>query len=96
VKRLIGMAMVLTTMFGSLPAFAQFRPEHGRRDAERTAPGRQAAPPQRGPERPRDPGPEGREAPQQGRLSDEERRQLRRDINEHGRDIYRERSGQRR
>lgn len=30
-----------------------------------------------------------------GRMSDEERQQLRRDISDHGRDIYRDRSGQR-
>jgi hemolysin activation/secretion protein len=33
---------------------------------------------------------------QHGRMSDEERQQLRRDISDHGRDIYRDRSGGRR
>ena len=33
---------------------------------------------------------------QRGRMSDEERRQLKRDISDHGRDIYQDRQGQRR
>ena len=33
---------------------------------------------------------------QPGRMSDEERRQLRRDISDHGRDIYTDRQGQQR
>jgi hypothetical protein len=32
--------------------------------------------------------------PQRGRMSEEERQQLRRDISDHGRDIYRDRSAQ--
>jgi hypothetical protein len=34
--------------------------------------------------------------PQRGRMSDEERQQLRRDISDHGRDIYTDRQGQQR
>jgi len=36
-----------------------------------------------------------RQQPQQGRMSDEERQQLRRDISDHGRDIYQDRGARR-
>jgi hypothetical protein len=78
----------------------------GPADAQQQRPGRGAqkpAPQQQRPmmppsERPRDANWRERQQQRQdhGRMNDEERRQLRRDISDHGRDIYGERQGQRR
>jgi hypothetical protein len=77
------------------PALAQQQQRPGR-GMQPAGPARQAPPPERQPSR--DPGWQNRQAPQpqHGRMSDEDRRQLRRDISDHGRDIYRDRSGQKR
>jgi len=44
----------------------------------------------------RDAGGQKRDANRDARMTPEQRRQLRRDVNDHGRDIYRDRSGQNR
>jgi hypothetical protein len=75
-----GIAVMLTTAW---PGYAQH--PYGRR-GDRPQGQPMPPPPQRGYER-RDEGPPGRRQP----LSPEERRQLRRDIEDTGRDIYRDR-----
>ena len=81
-----GVALILLT---SLPAAAQ----HGQanRGLGRGAPGR-PTPPQQVPAR----DVAGQNANRDARMTPEQRRQLRRDVHDHGRDIYRERTGQNR
>jgi len=81
-----GVALILLT---SLPAAAQ--QGQGGRGIGRGAPGR-PTPPQQVPAR--DVG--GQNANRDARMTPEQRRQLRRDVHDHGRDIYRGRSGQNR
>lgn len=75
---------VVAAVTATLPAHA--RPGH-RQMPERRAGEEQSVPPQR-PETPRDMQ-RGEPQPPPGRMSPEERRQLRRDIDEAGRDLYR-------
>jgi len=74
-----GVALILLT---ALPAAAQHA--QGGRGIGRGAPGR-PTPPQQVPARDT--------ANRDARMTPEQRRQLRRDVHEHGRDIYRDRSG---
>jgi hypothetical protein len=88
-KQLLAAALAALMMI-SVPAAAQQppgpnsreRPDRTERDRERP-PGREAVWPTRG-------GQDGH-----GRMSPQEREQLRRDINTHGRDIYRQDRGRR-
>ena len=84
-RALIALGGVLLILFASLPASAQ--QAQGGRGVERGAPGR-PTPPQQVSARDT--------ANRDARMTPEQRRQLRRDVHDHGRDIYRGRSGQNR
>lgn len=72
-------------LMAALPTVAQ---QHGGRRMQPPPPGqRQFMPPQR-PFQP--PGRETGQDDRRGRMTPEERQQLRRDINQHGREVYRE------
>ncbi len=81
VRLLIALGAVALILFASLPAAAQ--QGQGGRGVGRGAPGR-PAPPQQVPARDT--------ANRDARMTPEQRRQLRRDVHDHGRDIYRERT----
>ena len=83
---LSGIALVALT---SLPAMSQ----QGGKRLGPGGPGRQTPPPQAPV---RDAGLQKRDANRDARMTPEQRRQLRRDVHDHGRDIYRDRSGQNR
>ncbi len=85
------MASMATLLVLALPGYAQQSGGGGRRGMDR--PMRQAPPPpQREQMPPRDSrNDRGAQDPHRGQLSPEERRQLRRDISDHGRDVYRDR-----
>ena len=83
---LSGIALIVLT---SLPAMSQ----QGGKRLGQGGPGRQT-PPQQVPAR--DAGWQKRDANRDARMTPEQRRQLRRDVHDHGRDIYRDRSGQNR
>jgi hypothetical protein len=78
-----GVALVLST---SLPALAQ----HGQGGARSGRPEPARPRPQQAPTR--DPGSQDQHPQRDPRMTPEQRRQLRRDVNDHGRDIYRDRS----
>ena len=89
-KRLLIMASIVTLLVSAVPGYAQQGGGGGRRGMDR--PMRQAPPPQREQMPPRDPRSDrGAQDPRRGQLSPEERQQLRRDISDHGRDVYRDR-----
>ncbi|HMH18761.1 MAG TPA: hypothetical protein VK572_11515 [Burkholderiales bacterium] len=81
-KSLIVFGCMVTVLLASFPAFAQ--PAHGGRGAAR-GPGR-PTPPQQVPAR-------DTTQVRDARMTPEQRQQLRRDVHDHGRDIYRDRSG---
>jgi hypothetical protein len=87
VRFLIALGGVVLILLASLPAAAQQQAE-GARGAGRGAPGR-PTPPQQVPARDTT----NRDANRDARMTPEQRRQLRRDVHDHGRDIYRGRSG---
>jgi hypothetical protein len=93
VKRFITISGVLLILV-SLPGMAQHRQEggkrHGNAGPERPMPQRQALP---GQPPAREAAYQHREMPRDGRMSPTEREQLRRDVHEHGREIYHERAG---
>ena len=80
---LSGIALILLT---SLPAMSQ-------QGGKRPGPGGSSRP---APPPVRDAGWQKRDANRDARMTPEQRRQLRRDVHDHGRDIYRDRSGQNR
>src|SRR5207247_1313498 len=82
---LIAMGAVVLILLVSLPAEAQHG--QGGRGIARGAPGR-PTPPQQVPARDTT----NRDANRDARMTPEQRRQLRRDVHDHGRDIYRERA----
>jgi hypothetical protein len=86
VKVLIALSVLI--LLTSLPAAAQ--QGQGSRGVGRGAAGR-PAPPQQVPVRDGN-----RDANREARMTPEQRRQLRRDVHDHGRDIYRERTGKNR
>ncbi|MGE5792238.1 MAG: hypothetical protein ACM36B_06085 [Bacteroidota bacterium] len=90
-KRLLIMASMATLLATAWPGHAQQPPPGGgRRGME--PPMRPMPPPQREQMPPRDfRGDRDGQDPRRGHLSPEERRQLRRDIGDHGRDVYRDR-----
>ena len=88
VRFLIALSAVALILLASLPAAAQ--QGQGSRGIGRGAPGR-PTPPQQVPAR--DAAWQSREANRDARMTPEQRRQLRRDVHDHGRDIYRERTG---
>ena len=81
VRFLIALGGVALVVLASLPAAAQ--QGQGNRGLGRGAPGR-PTPPQQVPARDT--------ANRDARMTPEQRRQLRRDVHDHGRDIYRERA----
>ena len=83
-KRLLIMASIATLLTAAWPAHAQQPPGNGRRGMDQ--PMRPMPPPQRDQMPPRD-----AQDPLRGQLTPDERRQLRRDIGDHGRDVYRDR-----
>jgi hypothetical protein len=87
-KRWVIMAALAAMLATAWPSYAQPGPPGRRADRPYPGPyqGQPMPPPQRSYER-REEGPPGRRQP----LSPEERRQLRRDIEDTGRDIYRDR-----
>ena len=89
-KRLLIMASIATLLMSAVPCYAQ-QGGGNRRGMDR--PMRQAPPPpQREQMPPRDiRNDRGAQDPRRGQLSPEERQQLRRDIGDHGRDVYRDR-----
>ena len=87
VKSLIVFGSIVAVLLASFPAMAQHG--QGGRGAGPGAPGR-PTPPQQVPAR--DVTGQNRDA----RMTPEQRRQLRRDVHDHGRDIYRDRTGQKR
>lgn len=92
-KRFIAISGVLLILV-SLPVMAQQGQEGGKRYGN-SGPGRQM--PQRQASKGQAPAREAafqhREMPRDGRMSPTEREQLRRDVSDHGREIYRERPG---
>ena len=80
VRLLIALGAVALMLLASLPVAAQ--QGQGGRGIGRGAPGR-PTPPQQVP---------ARDANRDARMTPEQRRQLRRDVHDHGRDIYRERT----
>jgi hypothetical protein len=90
-KRLLILASMATLLAAAWPGHAQQPPPGGgRRGME--PPMRPMPPPQREQLPPRDfRGDRDAHDPRRGQLSPEERRQLRRDIGDHGRDVYRDR-----
>ncbi len=91
-KRLVIMAGIAVLLSAAWPGYAQPGPGGGRRGAD--GPVRPLPPPQREQLPPRDFRGDPQD-PRRGQLSPEERRQLRRDIGDHGRDVYRDRRPQR-
>jgi len=91
VKRLFNTGFAFLLLAAAWPAAAQ-QPERQRGRAEALREEMHARPPARTAEWPSraDHGEHG-----DGRMTPEERRQLRRDINAHGRELYRERRGRR-
>ena len=87
---LIASVSVVLILLASLPAAAQQQTQ-GDRGAGRGAPGR-PTPPQQVPARDTT----NRDVNRDARMTPEQRRQLRRDVHDHGRDIYRDRSGRNR
>jgi len=87
VKSLIVFGCVVTVLLASFPALAQHG--QGGRGAGRAGPGR-PTPPQQMPAR--DTTFQNREANRDARMTPEQRQQLRRDVHDHGREIYRDRS----
>ena len=86
-KRLVIMAGIAALLAGAWPSHAQPQdPGGGRRSMDQ--PMRPMPPPQREPMRDSR-GERDAQDPRRGQLSPEERRQLRRDIGDHGRDVYR-------
>ena len=85
VRFLIALGGVALILLVSLPADAQHG--QGGRGIGRAAPGR-PTPPQQVPARDS----ASRDANREARMTPEQRRQLRRDVHDHGRDIYRERT----
>jgi Spy/CpxP family protein refolding chaperone len=83
VKSLIVFGSIVAVLLASFPAMAQHA--QGGRGAVRGAPGR-PTPPQQIPARDTT---QNRDA----RMTPEQRQQLRRDVHDHGREIYRDRSG---
>jgi hypothetical protein len=81
-KRLLIMASIATLLATAWPGHAQQPPPGGGRRMD--PPARPMPPPQREPAR-------DAQDPRRGQLSPEERRELRRDIGNHGRDVYRDR-----
>ena len=90
-KRVIALGGVVALLLASFPAFAQHN-TGGRRFGQ-GGPMRQL-PPQRAPMR--DPAADNRGGNRGMQLTPEQRQQLRRDIHDHGRDIYRDRGDARR
>jgi hypothetical protein len=86
VKRLIGFGCIAAVLLASFPALAQHG--QGGRSIGRGAPGR-PTPPQQVPARDTT----NRDANRDARMTPAQRQQLRRDVHDHGRDIYRDRSG---
>jgi len=84
VRFLIALSAVVLILLTSLPVAAQ--QGQGSRGIGRGAPGR-PTPPQQVPARDAN-----RDANRDARMTPEQRRQLRRDVHDHGRDIYRERT----
>src|SRR5437773_9840613 len=89
VRFLIAWAAGALTLLASLPAAAQQGQDS--RGLGRGTPGR-PTPPQQVPARDT----ANRDANRDARMTPEQRRQLRRDVHDHGRDIYRDRKGQNR
>ena len=89
-RALIALGGVLLILLAPLPASAQ-QEAQGDRGAGRGAPGR-PTPPQQVPARDTT----NRDVNRDARMTPEQRRQLRRDVHDHGRDIYRDRSGRNR
>ena len=87
---LIASVSVVLILLASPPAAAQ-QQSQGDRGAGRGTPGR-PTPPQQVPARDTT----NRDANRDARMTPEQRRQLRRDVHDHGRDIYRDRSGRNR
>ena len=87
-KSLIVLGSIALMLLASFPAMAQHG--QGGRGVGRGAPGR-PAPPQQVPAR--DATLQNRGANRDARMTPEQRQQLRRDVHDHGRDIYRDRSG---
>jgi hypothetical protein len=89
-KRLLIMASIVTLLTAAWPGHAQQSPGGNRRGLDQ--PTRPMPPPQRDQMPPRDfRGDRDAHDSRRGHLSPEERRELRRDIDNHGRDVYRDR-----
>jgi hypothetical protein len=84
-RRALSITLMIGVVLTSLPALAQHRGGGG---GGRGMPARQGQQP--GPQQPRGPAPQ-----QPGRMSEAERQQLRRDITDHGREVYRDRGAAR-
>jgi len=92
-KRLVIMAGIAALLAGAWPSHAQPQGPGGGRRMDPPARPMPPMPPQRDQQPMRDPrGDRDAHDPRRGQhLSPEERRQLRRDIGDHGRDVYRDR-----
>ncbi len=88
-KRWVALMSTVLVFAGSLPATAQ-QGEGNRRlgkvEPARSMPAQQQAPA-------REANRQNHEAPRDARMTPEARRQLRRDVHDHGREIYHERAG---
>lgn len=88
-KTWIRLACLAAALAAALPAFAEHPPGPGGRRMQPPPPGQRPFMPPGQRQYP----PPGREAgsdDRRGRMTPEERQQLRRDINQHGREVYRE------
>jgi hypothetical protein len=87
-KRMIIIAgLAAAVAVAAWPTFAQPGPQRGGQAAGREAPAPQPLPP---PGRPADMRERDVQAPRKATLTPEERRDLRRDIQQHGREVYRD------
>jgi hypothetical protein len=91
VKRLFGLGGIFLMLLAAQAALAQHGQERGR-----FAPSQAQPAPKPAPVPVQQISAQSSEGPRGGRLTLEERQQLRRDVNNHGREIYRDRAGPKR
>jgi hypothetical protein len=90
-KRILVTAGLAAALAAAWPSAAQQGPPPGRRAADRPQPMRpQPPPPQQQQQQREFPGREAQD-PRRAGMTPDERRQLRRDITDHGHDVYRDR-----
>jgi hypothetical protein len=89
-KRILVTAGLAAALAAAWPSAAQQGPPPGRRAADRPQPMRPQPPPPQQQQQREFPGREAQD-PRRAGMTPDERRQLRRDITDHGHDVYRDR-----